>query len=118
MVHQYVIFFFISWLTSISSILLADPETPTDYVPSGPGFRVPFYVVSPWTRGGNVFTEPSDHNSQIMFLEQWAKAIGKEFTSAEMSPWRRSHMSNLVNMFDFSNVGDYCNFDCCNPIPN
>lgn len=32
------------------------------------GFRVPFTIVSPWTRGGNVFTEMSDHNSQIMFV--------------------------------------------------
>ncbi|KAK7204669.1 hypothetical protein BZA70DRAFT_279730 [Myxozyma melibiosi] len=80
-----------------------DPEDPDNYVPSGPGFRVPFYVVSPWTRGGKVFTEPADHNSQILFLEQWAKAIGKDFTSAEMTTWRREHMSNLINMFDFEN---------------
>ncbi|KAK9487019.1 phosphoesterase family-domain-containing protein [Lipomyces starkeyi] len=78
-----------------------DPEHPENFVPSGPGFRVPFYVVSPWTRGGRVFTEPSDHNSQLLFLEQWAKAVGKEFTIKEMNPWRRNHMSNLVNMFDF-----------------
>ncbi|KAK9246334.1 phosphoesterase family-domain-containing protein [Lipomyces tetrasporus] len=78
-----------------------DPEHPENFVPSGPGFRVPFYVVSPWTRGGKVFTEPSDHNSQLLFLEQWAKSIGKKFTVKEMNPWRRNHMSNLVNMFDF-----------------
>lgn len=28
------------------------------------GFRVPFYIVSPWTMGGNVFTEHADHTSQ------------------------------------------------------
>lgn len=32
------------------------------------GFRLPFYVISPWTRGGHVFTERADHNSQIMFV--------------------------------------------------
>ena len=32
------------------------------------GYRVPFYIISPWTRGGHVFTEHADHNSQIMFV--------------------------------------------------
>ncbi|KAK9461907.1 phosphoesterase family-domain-containing protein [Lipomyces oligophaga] len=80
-----------------------NPEQITNYVPSGPGFRVPFYVVSPWTRGGQVFSEISDHNSQILFVEEWADAIGKPFQMVEMNTWRREHMSNLVNMFDFGN---------------
>ena len=32
------------------------------------GFRVPFYVTSPWTRGNRVFTERADHNSHILFI--------------------------------------------------
>ncbi|THU97862.1 hypothetical protein K435DRAFT_838374 [Dendrothele bispora CBS 962.96] len=67
----------------------------------GPGYRLPFVVVSPWTRGGNVFTEPSDHISQILFLEEWAAAHGTPFRSAEINDWRREHMSNLTNMFDW-----------------
>ncbi|THU84746.1 extracellular phospholipase C [Dendrothele bispora CBS 962.96] len=70
---------------------------------AGPGFRLPFVVISPWTRGGNVFTEPADHISQILFLEQWAAARGTPFMSAEINDWRREHMSNLTNMFDFDN---------------
>jgi phospholipase C len=62
-------------------------------------------MVSPWTRGGNVFAERADHNSDIMFVEQWAAAHGyKGVYSQEMSPWRRAHMSNLVNALDFANV--------------
>ena len=82
---------------------LWDPENITHFVPSGPGARVPFVIVSPWTSGKSVFVEPADHNSQILFLEQWALANGKNITSSEMVPWRRQWMSNLVNAFDFAN---------------
>ena len=71
---------------------------------TGPGFRLPFYIISPFTRGGSVFTEHSDHNSQLLFLEEWLAAKGYANVKAEsMAPWRRAHMSNLVNAFDFSN---------------
>lgn len=71
------------------------------------GFRVPFYIVSPWTRGGRVFTERSDHNSQILFLEAWLETLGYGNVTADyMEPWRWEHMSNLVNAFDFSNLWD------------
>lgn len=75
---------------------LADP---------GSGPRVPRYIISPYTRGGQVFTEYSDHTSDIQFLEEWAAAQGyKGVYSKEMTQWRRDHMSNLVNAFDFENV--------------
>ncbi|KAJ5091273.1 hypothetical protein NUU61_006143 [Penicillium alfredii] len=70
----------------------------------GPGFRVPFYMISPWTRGNRVFTERADHNSQILFLEKWLAARGYgNIQTNEMVPWRRSHMSNLVNALDLDN---------------
>ncbi|KAF9067480.1 phosphoesterase family-domain-containing protein [Rhodocollybia butyracea] len=72
-----------------------------ELAPSGPGFRLPFTVVSPWTRGGIVFTEPSDHISQTLFLEKWAAARGTPFKNTNINDWRREHMSNLVNLFDF-----------------
>ncbi|KIK54165.1 hypothetical protein GYMLUDRAFT_264776 [Collybiopsis luxurians FD-317 M1] len=71
--------------------------------PTGPGFRLPFAVVSPWTRGGIVFTEPADHISQTLFLEEWAAARGTPFRNPEINDWRREHMSNLLNLFDFEN---------------
>ncbi|RFU31593.1 hypothetical protein B7463_g4716, partial [Scytalidium lignicola] len=71
---------------------------------TGPGFRVPFTIISPWTRGGHVFTEHTDHNSQIMFVEAWLEALGYEgVVTDQMSSWRRTHMSNLLNAFDFDN---------------
>ncbi|KAJ6137275.1 Phosphoesterase [Penicillium samsonianum] len=70
----------------------------------GPGFRVPFYMISPWTRGNRVFTERADHNSQILFVEEWLTARGhKNITTDQMVSWRRKHMSNLVNALDLDN---------------
>ncbi|CAG7918928.1 unnamed protein product [Penicillium olsonii] len=68
----------------------------------GPGFRVPFYMISPWTRGNRVFTERADHNSQILFVEEWLTARGySNVRTDQMVSWRRKHMSNLVNALDF-----------------
>lgn len=32
------------------------------------GVRVPLFIVSPFTRGGKVFTERADHSSILQFL--------------------------------------------------
>ncbi|KAK8050405.1 extracellular phospholipase C [Apiospora phragmitis] len=69
---------------------------------TGPGFRLPFYIVSPWTRGGAVFTEHADHNSQLLFVEAWQRARGVDVATDQMVPWRRAHMSDLVAAFDFT----------------
>ncbi|TVY24206.1 Non-hemolytic phospholipase C [Lachnellula hyalina] len=82
---------------------IQDPYNEVGYTYSGPGFRLPFCIISPWTRGGAVFTEHSDHNSQLLFVEEWLAAKGKNVTTNEMVPWRREHMSSLVNAFDFAN---------------
>ncbi|KAF3912765.1 hypothetical protein ABW20_dc0105965 [Dactylellina cionopaga] len=81
---------------------IKDPYGDFGDVYTGPGFRLPFYIISPWTRGGNVFTEHADHSSQIMFVEQWLAAKGYNVTSSQIPAWRRAHMSNLVNAFDFA----------------
>lgn len=39
-------------------------------LPVGLGFRVPCIIVSPWTTGGYVFSETSDHTSQLRLLER------------------------------------------------
>lgn len=66
---------------------------------------MPRYIISPYTRGGHVFAEYSDHSSDIMFVEEWAAANGyKGVRSEELSQWRRDTMSNLVNALDFENV--------------
>lgn len=81
-----------------------DPYDMFGNVYTGPGFRVPFYIVSPWTRGGNVFTERADHVSQIKFIERWLTELGYENVTTDQIPtWRREHVSDLVAAFDFSN---------------
>ncbi len=79
-----------------------DPYAGQGTVFSGPGFRLPFYIVSPWTRGGTVFTEHADHNSQILFVEKWQAVKGRDVRTDQMVPWRRSHMSDLTAAFDFA----------------
>ena len=60
--------------------------------------------MSPWTRGGNVFTERSDHVSQIKFVEEWLAAKGKHVKTNQVPAWRRAHMSDLTKAFDFNHV--------------
>lgn len=82
---------------------VTDPYGQYGYVPTGPGFRLPFYIISPWTRGGHVYVEHADHNSQILFVEKWLTAKGyKNVTSGEMNAWRRAHMADLTKAFDFA----------------
>ncbi|RMZ86629.1 hypothetical protein DV736_g6143, partial [Chaetothyriales sp. CBS 134916] len=81
---------------------MEDPYGMFGYTFSGPGFRVPFYIISPWTHGGNVFTEKSDHVSQILFVEEWLAAKGFSARTSQIPTWRRQHMSDLTAAFDFS----------------
>ncbi|OKL58236.1 hypothetical protein UA08_06388 [Talaromyces atroroseus] len=83
---------------------IEDPLGEFGQVYTGPGFRVPSWIVSPWTRGGRVFTERCDHNSQILFVEKWLEAKGyNDVELSGMATWRRENMCDLVNAFDFSN---------------
>ncbi|KAG9664115.1 phosphoesterase-domain-containing protein, partial [Aureobasidium melanogenum] len=86
---------------------IEDPYNEYGYVYTGPGFRLPFYIVSPWTRGGNVYTENADHVSQIKFVEKWLKAKGyNNVETSQVPAWRRQNMADLTNAFDF-NHPDY-----------
>ncbi|KID98761.1 extracellular phospholipase C, partial [Metarhizium majus ARSEF 297] len=73
------------------------------YTFTGPGFRVPFYIISPWTRKGGVFVEHADHTSQLQFIENWQAAKSRSIKTHEMVPWRRENMADLLSAFDFSN---------------
>lgn len=59
--------------------------------PIGLGFRVPMLVVSPFSRGGHVFSETSDHTSQLRFLET---RFGVPVPN--LSAWRRATTSDLT----------------------
>ena len=71
-------------------------------VPVGLGFRVPLLLISPWTRGGWVTSEVSDHTSVIQFLEKWTAAFGRPAISPNISTWRRKVCGDLTAAFDFS----------------
>ncbi|HUY48189.1 MAG TPA: phospholipase domain-containing protein [Streptosporangiaceae bacterium] len=72
-------------------------------MPVGLGFRVPLLLISPWTRGGWVTSEVSDHTSVIQFLEKWTEALGKPAICPNISAWRRSVCGDLISAFDFGN---------------
>jgi len=65
--------------------------------PYGMGWRVPMYVVSPWSRGGWVNSQVADHTSVIRFLET-------RFGVAEpnITAWRRTISSDLTSCFNFA----------------
>ncbi|MET8638401.1 phosphocholine-specific phospholipase C [Streptomyces sp. NPDC004680] len=71
-------------------------------LPVGLGFRVPLVLISPWTRGGWVTSEVSDHTSVIQFMEKWTTAIGKPAVSPNISKWRRKVCGDLTGAFDFT----------------
>jgi phospholipase C len=71
-------------------------------LPVGFGFRVPLILISPWTRGGWVTSEVSDHTSVLQFLEKGTQAIGTPALCPNISAWRPQVAGDLVNAFDFS----------------
>lgn len=83
---------------------LNDPYGQVGHTFAGPGFRVPFYIISPWTRNGGVYTEHADHNSQLLFIERWQAAKGRNVKTDQMGPWRRQNMGDLVAAFDFEHA--------------
>ena len=71
------------------------PGTAHEYVnglPIGAGFRVPCILISPWTAGGWVCSEPFDHTSTLRFLEQFTGV-----REPNISDWRRSAFGDLTS---------------------
>jgi phospholipase C len=78
------------------------PGTPHEFVqgqPIGGGFRVPCIIVSPWTAGGWVCSEPFDHTSTLRFLE---KVTGVR--EDNISKWRRETFGDLTSAFRFDDT--------------
>ena len=77
-------------------------DTPQEFVkglPIGGGFRVPCIIVSPWTAGGYVCSQPFDHTSVLQLLE--------EFTGVRepnISEWRRRSFGNLTSALRLQNA--------------
>lgn len=71
----------------------------------GLGFRVPMIIASPWTRGGFVNSEVSDHTSVLQFLETFIqKKYKKNVTVDNISNWRRAVCGDLTSAFNSANV--------------
>jgi len=75
------------------------PGTPHEFIgglPIGAGFRVPCIIVSPWTSGGWVCSQPFDHTSVLQFLEHFTGV-----REANISDWRRSTFGDMTSVFRF-----------------
>ncbi|MDX6641848.1 MAG: phospholipase [Solirubrobacteraceae bacterium] len=89
---------------------VAPPGTPGEYLtaaplpaaakglagPVGLGFRVPTFVVSPFSRGGYVCSDVFDHTSVLRLIE---RRFGAEVP--HLSSWRRTTTGDLTTAFDF-----------------
>lgn len=65
----------------------------------GLGYRCPLVVASPWTRGGCVNSQVSDHTSILMFLETWLAGRGNPVPEPNISAWRRTVCGDLTSAF-------------------
>ncbi|HUY86617.1 MAG TPA: alkaline phosphatase family protein [Acidimicrobiales bacterium] len=63
--------------------------------PVGLGFRVPLLVVSPFSRGGYINSDPFDHTSALRFLES---RFGVRIDN--ISAWRRKTVGDLTSTLD------------------
>ncbi|MFI0901749.1 alkaline phosphatase family protein [Streptomyces sp. NPDC020983] len=77
--------------------------TPGGGLPVGAGFRVPCIVVSPWTVGGHIFSEVSDHTSPLRLIEAVTAAGGLSgkgpVTFDAITRWRRKTFGDLSGVF-------------------
>jgi len=67
------------------------PEEFIDGQSIGAGFRVPTLVISPWTVGRGICSDPYDHTSTLMFLED----ITGVPCRPNISAWRREAFASL-----------------------
>lgn len=91
----------------------APPGTPGEYVtapsvpnpataggisgPIGLGFRIPTMVISPFSRGGFVSSDPFDLTSILRFIET---RFGAEVPN--LSAWRRANVGDMTSAFNFT----------------
>jgi phospholipase C len=80
------------------------PETPGEFVnglPIGLGFRVPCFVISPFSRGGMVCGQTFDHTSTLRLIEA---RFGVEIPN--LSRWRRETCGDMTAAFNFAAPAD------------
>ncbi|TAM98096.1 MAG: phospholipase C, phosphocholine-specific [Chitinophagaceae bacterium] len=80
--------------------LKGEPKDPQRVSPIGLGYRVPFVVASPWSRGGWVNSQVFDNTSVLKFLENFlTNKTGKGIQINNISEWRRSICGDLTSVF-------------------
>ncbi len=83
-----------------AAALKGKPKDPQRVSPVGLGYRVPFVVASPWSRGGWVNSQVFDNTSVLMFMEDFlTKKTGREIRMDHISAWRRAVCGNLTSVF-------------------
>ena len=66
----------------------------------GLGFRVPLIIASPWSRGGWVNSQVTDHTSVLQFLEKFlSHKLGRPVREENISGWRRTVCGDLTSAF-------------------
>ncbi|WP_433021448.1 phosphocholine-specific phospholipase C [Kribbella sp. CA-294648] len=80
--------------------------------PIGLGPRVPMTVVSPWSVGGHINSQVSDHTSVLQFLERWTG-----IKEPNISSWRRTACGDLTSAFDFKRTHRQPSVDAPGPVP-
>jgi phospholipase C len=68
--------------------------TPGGGLNIGSGFRVPAIIVSPWTVGGFVSSDPLDHTSCLRFIERVTGVA-----EPNISAWRRGAFGDFTSAF-------------------
>jgi phospholipase C len=86
---------------STASYISSEDTISGNLRPWGLGFRIPFTVCSPWSRGGWVNSAVASHASIGLFLEKW---LG--ITVPAVSAWHRSVLSDLTSFFNFATPND------------
>jgi phospholipase C len=76
--------------------------TPGGGLSVGAGFRVPCIIISPWTVGGYVCSDPFDHTSVLQFLE--AILFNGEEVNPNISAWRRATFGDMTSAFQSTPV--------------
>ena len=70
--------------------------------PIGLGYRVPCLVISPYSKGGLLYSGVLDHTSQLRLIE---KRFGT--TVPNLSAWRRTAVGDMTRAFDFARPPDF-----------
>jgi phospholipase C len=86
--------------------------TPGGGLPAGAGFRVPCIIISPWTVGGHIYSQVSDHTSPLQLIEAITAAGGLDLgtptrslpsklpvTFSNITSWRRDTFDDFVGAF-------------------